>query len=1706
MKKIYLLLFAFTAFSVNTFAQPTVLQSSLFTTAGNTTPNSSNFRLALTAPSGYFNQVRFLANTGGSFTWAFHQGTTGSPDYSTNWRPYTPADASGAISFGTYIQPAAIVNSARCNTGGGGGTDGNLPTITSGRYYTFNITNNPGACLACVAATSSGGTCNSMQILETSYNPVTINTVSATTPANASNSVLVTATTSAAPSSGEYVYVRYSTSMIFTTSTISQFTFNGSTGTALIPCFAGGTTVYYYVYSSNKTLAAINADVTSYGEYAHDMATLNLNNSGGANYSYVQGNGAFFGGIYSVPSPLCYTTISSFVTALNAGTVTAPVTCYAIGGSPTETATAGGISITQTGTVANPIVFQKFGSGSYTIQASAALTVGAINDAIIKLIGSDYITIDGLTLQENGSNTTTGGATPANGATGNNMTEWGIALLHASITDGAQNNTIQNNTISLNISYAQTWGIYSNVRHSATVVGTTQDITNNTTAPNNTNKVYGNTISNVNMGIAFIGSGTAANQDVSNDIGGASAATGNIISNWGGAAVISTYISNSNTSYCIFMNHQTSDNTSYNTITSASVSGTSVTFRGIVKDYTSTAPTGTFTSTINNNTITMSSGFTSGTFRAINTAWTGAALSTFTLNINNNSIVNCVMSGAASSSTFNGILNSAIPGTLSISSNIIRGYTSTATTGGFTGIQNSGAIVNTININGNKIGDAISGAATFSVATSGQINPITNSGAAATCTININSNSIDGISVVSSGQLMGIQNTGASDVAVNINNNLLGSTTGTLMSFSAAQTSGAQYLINNQGGTTNCVITIQGNDMRGLVHTVAASTNQGYIINAAVANSVSISSNTFTNMNVNTTGQIILINRLYSMTSGAVFNCTNNSIVTGFSKTGAGSSLYCYDAFGLSVNGSTENITGNNFSNITLSGVTGFYGIYDVDGAVAGTSGPTKNITGNSFNTIAMGSGTFTGMNLDKGATITCSANSITNVTGAGGMIGIYTASNVGPGNCTYSGNTISNLSSTGAFVNVIALQGGSTSVPVSNFSNNTLTGLSSTGSNASVIGIWLSAGATANINDNAINNLSGSGSIAPLALGIWVSNSTTVNIYNNKIHTISETGTLSLGDRVVKGIYISGSTTLTAYNNFIANLNAPATNEPNAVIGISVESVTANTTYNLYYNSVYINATSTGTDFGTSGIYHTTNTTATTAALNMIDNIVVNTSTPNGTGVTAAYRRSDATLTNYASTSDYNLLYAGTPSATKLIYYDGTNSSQSLAAYQTLVSTRDANSLSALPAFTSTTNLHLTTANCQLDGRGTPISITTDIDGTTRNVTTPDIGADEFTATTSTNLAGVVGSAVCETRAVSGSGTTFTSNACDLIANILPSGANPVSGRVNVCVTLVDTVGLPLPVFNAEPYLPRHFDIEPTTANTTTTSATITLYFTQAEFNNYNNKNGTWPDLPTGPADAAGKANLKVTQYHGTATTSPSTPGNYTAAAGTGIYIDPVDANIVWNGSYWAVTFNVTGFSGFYVHTNPRFALPISLNYINGIKQVGKHLITWKVTCNTTPSATLTLERSADARNFTQVYTTNATALRCAQPFDYTDAQPLAGINYYRLKMVDADGKITYSNTIALINASKGFELLSIAPNPVTKGIFKLNATAARQTKTEVVISDIQGRVVNRQRIILVAGYNSIDMNVDQLAPGTYNISSITAEEKTRVIRFVKQ
>ncbi len=368
-------------------------------------------------------------------------------------------------------------------------------------------------------------------------------------------------------------------------------------------------------------------------------------------------------------------------------------------------------------------------------------------------------------------------------------------------------------------------------------------------------------------------------------------------------------------------------------------------------------------------------------------------------------------------------------------------------------------------------------------------------------------------------------------------------------------------------------------------------------------------------------------------------------------------------------------------------------------------------------------------------------------------------------------------------------------------------------------------------------------------------------------------------------------------------------------------------------------------------------------------------------------------------------------------------------------------------------------------------------------------------------NLAAVAGGGqVCSNSVVTpviGSMYSDPSN-CDAIAKIVPSGASPVAGSVNTCVKIDNSVQY----YILQPYVQRHYDIEPA-INASTSTATVTLYFSDAEFVNYNANNTGYKSLPTAALGNADPniANLRVNQYHGTGTL----PGNYTGASEV---IDPADIDIFWNSAAnrWEVTISVTGFSGFYVATPLNAPLAISVNYFKGARQGHVNSLTWKINCTNSPRAAMTLERSADGHNFTPINTITADAVRCLDAFYYDDVNPLPGINYYRLKSVDADGRVTYSIIVTLLNKDKGFEIVNIAPNPTVNGQFKLNVTTTQQTKMEVFITDMAGRIVSRTTVSLISGFNAVDMNISNLASGIYQLYGNTADGKTPALNFIKQ
>ena len=270
-------------------------------------------------------------------------------------------------------------------------------------------------------------------------------------------------------------------------------------------------------------------------------------------FSFVQGNSQVTtnGGSGLATS---YSSLSAAITALNSATISSPVTITL---TASETAPAGGYSITASGTSTNTITLL---GGGFTVTAPAQ-TAGNLNDAIFKIIGGDFITIQNFILSER---VFTPVATDIT-ATNNTMTEWGVALLYATTTDGSQNCTIQNNTISLNRTYQNTFGIYANATHSATAATTSATATS-AAGGNSGLKVYANNINNVNIGIVVVGPTAAANANTGIDIGGSSSTSGNTITNFGTTGTFSLYANVSGTVNGILVRNSIGFNISYNSI------------------------------------------------------------------------------------------------------------------------------------------------------------------------------------------------------------------------------------------------------------------------------------------------------------------------------------------------------------------------------------------------------------------------------------------------------------------------------------------------------------------------------------------------------------------------------------------------------------------------------------------------------------------------------------------------------------------------------------------------------------------------------------------------------------------------------------------------------------------------------------------------------------------------------------------------------------------------------------------------------------------------------------------------------------------------------------------------------------------------------------------------------------------------------------
>jgi Secretion system C-terminal sorting domain len=375
--------------------------------------------------------------------------------------------------------------------------------------------------------------------------------------------------------------------------------------------------------------------------------------------------------------------------------------------------------------------------------------------------------------------------------------------------------------------------------------------------------------------------------------------------------------------------------------------------------------------------------------------------------------------------------------------------------------------------------------------------------------------------------------------------------------------------------------------------------------------------------------------------------------------------------------------------------------------------------------------------------------------------------------------------------------------------------------------------------------------------------------------------------------------------------------------------------------------------------------------------------------------------------------------------------------------------------------------------------NITTDIAGAARIFTTAvDMGAYEYQSNTSA----IAASYEVDSKFVFG--TVDFANPCPIL-KLEPSGLDPLFENTTQAKVWIE------PTQPAQ-FVKRHYEITPSN-NPNTVTATITLYFTQQEFTDFNAVNTI--KLPVNAADAANnKANLLIEKRSGSSNNGTGLPASYTGAV---ITINPDDNNIIWNAAFnrWEVILDVAGFSGFFVKTQI-FPIPLTLISFTAQKEKQTALLQWQ-TAQEINTENFEIEKSGDAINFKKIGTLPAKGNTTGYTnYNFTDTNPIDGNNYYRLRMADKNGAFTFSPVRLLkFEAANNF---SIYPNPTSKNLtIQLNKLQITGNETLQITNSI-GQVVLQQKVA-----NNSTINVESLARGVYYIR---LGSHSKGVRFIKE
>ncbi|WP_256009924.1 hypothetical protein [Desertivirga xinjiangensis] len=181
--------------------------------------------------------------------------------------------------------------------------------------------------------------------------------------------------------------------------------------------------------------------------------------------------------------------------------------------------------------------------------------------------------------------------------------------------------------------------------------------------------------------------------------------------------------------------------------------------------------------------------------------------------------------------------------------------------------------------------------------------------------------------------------------------------------------------------------------------------------------------------------------------------------------------------------------------------------------------------------------------------------------------------------------------------------------------------------------------------------------------------------------------------------------------------------------------------------------------------------------------------------------------------------------------------------------------------------------------------------------------------------------------------------------------------------------------------------------------------------------------------------------------------------------------------------------------------SLPISLTSFTGLKTNNGVELRWK-TGSEQNNDFFEILRSVNGKEYTSIGIVKGKGDSDeTRSYNFKDAYPVSGINYYRLKQVDKDGSDEiFMNTVA-INYDLEKSRFSVYANAQK---ITVSAYAHKPGIATLIISDMQGRKLIERKVSLVSEHNALSFDAAGISPGVL-VAQLITEEAKQVLKFVK-